>query len=163
MATYLTSIMPNVMIGLLYRGSTHGWHLKDFHLRCDSKGPTLTLIKIEDGDCIGGYTRGSWYSDRNKYDGDSASILFNLNQWRYFPSKLQANNIFTGRYIGPCFSGSGTEGELTLIEAPFNGYGNCRSLTNKPGYFVPSIKGINQLTNSKNPYVTVAELEVWLV
>jgi hypothetical protein len=42
---------------LLYRGSEHGWKLKDFHQRCDNKGSTILLCRIKDGgDCIGGFT-----------------------------------------------------------------------------------------------------------
>ena len=42
---------------LLYRGSENGWMHKDFHSRCDYKGPTVCLFKVKDGDCIGGYTK----------------------------------------------------------------------------------------------------------
>ncbi len=41
---------------LLYRGSTDGWLAADFHRRSDGKGPTISLFKIKDGDCVGGYT-----------------------------------------------------------------------------------------------------------
>jgi hypothetical protein len=48
---------------LLYSGSIHGWEAKDFHSRCDGKGPTISLFKMkaeededEVEDCIGGYT-----------------------------------------------------------------------------------------------------------
>jgi hypothetical protein len=41
---------------LHYRGSTDGWMSQDFHNLCDDKGATLTLLQIEDGDCIGGFT-----------------------------------------------------------------------------------------------------------
>jgi hypothetical protein len=41
---------------LLFRGSIHGWNANDFHSRCDGKGPTISLFKVKDGDCIGGYT-----------------------------------------------------------------------------------------------------------
>jgi hypothetical protein len=41
----------------LYRGSINGWKAKNFHSRCDNKGPTITLFKVkETGECIGGYT-----------------------------------------------------------------------------------------------------------
>jgi hypothetical protein len=43
-------------LGLLFRGSIHGWNFKDFHSRCDGQGPTISLFKVKDGDCIGGYT-----------------------------------------------------------------------------------------------------------
>jgi hypothetical protein len=41
---------------LLFRGSRDGWKGKDFHSRCDSKGPTISLYRVKDGDCIGGFT-----------------------------------------------------------------------------------------------------------
>jgi hypothetical protein len=41
---------------LLYSGSIHGWDPKDFHSRSDGKRPTISLFKVKDGDCIGGYT-----------------------------------------------------------------------------------------------------------
>ena len=42
---------------MLYRGSEHGFTGKDFHSRCDGKGPTISLFKFKDNDgCIGGYT-----------------------------------------------------------------------------------------------------------
>ncbi len=48
---------------LLFRGSRDGWNGKDFHLRCDGKGATISLYRINrDGffskksECIGGFT-----------------------------------------------------------------------------------------------------------
>lgn len=41
---------------LLYRGSRDGWTYADFHKLCDEKGPTITLFKVKDGPCIGGFT-----------------------------------------------------------------------------------------------------------
>ena len=46
-----------IVTTLLYRGSKHGWKSKDFHSRCDGKGPTISLFKLKNGDCIGGYTK----------------------------------------------------------------------------------------------------------
>ena len=42
---------------LLFRGSRDGWKGKDFHSRSDNKGPTISLYKMVDGNCIGGFTR----------------------------------------------------------------------------------------------------------
>jgi hypothetical protein len=47
---------------MLYRGSRDGFKAFDFHRMTDGKGPTLTLFKIEDGDCFGGYTEAKWSS-----------------------------------------------------------------------------------------------------
>ena len=49
-------------IVLLYRGSEHGWGAEDFHLRCNNKGATISLFKILNGDCIGGFTTAQWCS-----------------------------------------------------------------------------------------------------
>ena len=40
---------------LLYSGSIHGWYVKDFRSKCVDKNRTITLMKVKDGDCIGGY------------------------------------------------------------------------------------------------------------
>jgi len=53
---------------LVYRGSEHGWEFKDFHRCADHKGATITLFKIEDSDCIGGYTKQSWHERSNQLD-----------------------------------------------------------------------------------------------
>jgi hypothetical protein len=55
---YLLKLLGNkrLVTTLLYSGSIHGWMLEDFHSRCDGKHPTISLFKIKDGDCIGGYT-----------------------------------------------------------------------------------------------------------
>jgi 2,3-bisphosphoglycerate-independent phosphoglycerate mutase len=56
---YLQKLLKNkrFVLYMLYRGSEHGWMLKDFHDRCDNKGPTISLFKVKGGDCIGGYTK----------------------------------------------------------------------------------------------------------
>ncbi len=51
---------------LEYRASEHGWKCSDFHQKADNKGWTVTLFKILDGDCIGGFTTQSWdWMNRN--------------------------------------------------------------------------------------------------
>jgi nitrite reductase/ring-hydroxylating ferredoxin subunit len=56
---YLYKILGNkrIVTILLYSGSMHGWMAKDFHSRCDYKGATISLFKVKDGDCIGGFTK----------------------------------------------------------------------------------------------------------
>jgi hypothetical protein len=56
---FLMKLLGNkkLVTALLFRGSEHGWDAIDFHSRCDNKGPTISLFKIKDGDCIGGFTK----------------------------------------------------------------------------------------------------------
>jgi hypothetical protein len=40
----------------LYLASLDGWYAEDFHVRCDGRGPTISLFKVKHGPWIGGYT-----------------------------------------------------------------------------------------------------------
>ena len=66
---------------LEYRGSDHGWKDADFHMRADNKGWTVSLFKILNGDCVGGFTTQSW--DWRKHGNlcvrDDNAFLFNLS------------------------------------------------------------------------------------
>ena len=64
---------------LYYRGSTDGWMPENFHKNCDEKGATLTLLQIEDGDCIGCFTNESW-SSIYQWKTDSGALLLNLSR-----------------------------------------------------------------------------------
>jgi len=52
---------PSATCSLLFRASTGGGNLGDFHRCCDYKGPTLVVVKSGDYIC-GGYTSKSWRS-----------------------------------------------------------------------------------------------------
>ena len=44
---------------LIYRASRDGWSSSNFHSLCDSKGPTVTVVK-SGNNIFGGYTEQSW-------------------------------------------------------------------------------------------------------
>ena len=161
---YLLSLFGNkrLITTLIYRGSIHGWKFKDFHTRCGNKGPTISLFKVKDGDCIGGYTNASW-SSAEKYGHDNQAMLFNLSSGRYFPSLNNGKEIWCAKNYGPCFHG-GKNSELSASHSPFNGDLNCSSSANNPGYGIPlDVAGINTLTNKMDGAFTIIELEVWEV
>ena len=90
-------------------------------------------------------------------------MLFNLSKQSHFPNKRTGMEIFCRSDFGPCFSGLGSS-DLSASFEPFNGYNNCRSWANKPGYDIPvDGAGTNMLTNKKDGYFTITELEVWQV
>jgi hypothetical protein len=133
MLVFLLNLLGNkpITLTLLYSGHLHGWKYEDFHSRCDSKGRTVSLFQIQHGDCIGGYTSQCWESEF-KSKADSSAFLFNLTRSRHFPSKATGTDIYCKSKYGPCFNG-GTYAELVAAE-PFNGYLNCFSGANLPGY-----------------------------
>ena len=44
----------------LYKASIDGWAPKDFHDRCDNKGPTLVIMKSKVGKVFGGFSMVGW-------------------------------------------------------------------------------------------------------
>ena len=42
-----------------YRATEHGWDASTFHSKCDFKGPTVTLVKV-DKFVFGGFTDLDW-------------------------------------------------------------------------------------------------------
>jgi hypothetical protein len=154
----------SVTLTLLYSGHLHGWKFEDFHSRCDSKGRTVSLFQIEQGDCIGGYTSQCWEELGwcGKCKADSKAFLFNLTRSRHFPSKATGDDIYCSSYYGPYFSG-GESPELGAWDEPFNGKEKCSSWVNHPGYKIPLVEGKNDLTNQADGNFTISELEVWLL
>ena len=79
---------------------------KDFHKKCDNKGPTVTLIKSEEEYIFGGYTSISW---SNGYDIclDNNSFIFTLiNMYNLNPIKFKPKSkgyICHSKYDGPNF------------------------------------------------------------
>eukprot|EP00026_Physarum_polycephalum_P011907 Phypoly_transcript_12155.p1 GENE.Phypoly_transcript_12155~~Phypoly_transcript_12155.p1 ORF type:complete len:331 (+),score=42.69 Phypoly_transcript_12155:133-1125(+) len=69
---------------LLWKGSEHGFTAYQFHSHCDSKGPTLVVIRSTQGWIFGGYASVSWTSD-GKYHGDGQSFLFTITNPHNMP------------------------------------------------------------------------------
>ena len=96
---------------LLFRGTRDGMTCKDFHNKCDNKGPTITLIKNDKGFIFGGYSSISWINDNNDtFHSAPDSFLFTLTnihntQPTKFPSKNDNYEIKHNSGYGPTFGG----------------------------------------------------------
>jgi hypothetical protein len=86
--------------------------------------------------------------------------LFNLSSSRQF-TNTGKGGIYCKSGCGPVFS-VGSNGELYALE-PFNGDGKCSSWANCSGYKIVIEGGKNMLTNNKDGYFTISEIEVWEV
>ena len=79
---------------LLYRGSKDGFKAKDFHSKCDGHSNTITIIKVQNGDIIGGYTSVEWKSPFfSKYVRDDNAFLFSLTQNQRYTIKEEYKNL----------------------------------------------------------------------
>lgn len=75
---------------LIYRGSRDGSDSKDFHKKCDHKGPTIVLYKNEKGYIFGGYSPISWVGEENGkwYKNDDCFIFTLTNIHGIEPTKF---------------------------------------------------------------------------
>jgi len=93
---------------LLYRGTRDGYKPKNFHDKCDNKGPTITLYQNEK--CIfGGYNSNSWASNDQWLSSSDCFIFSLVNIYNIEPTKFPRNNnnyaVYHGANYGPYFGG----------------------------------------------------------
>ena len=95
-------------IELLYRASRDGFSAAPFHVKCDKKGSTLTVIKSANANIFGGFTTMSWdISSLSKEDPHAFlfSLVNQYNQPRRIPIRAAKTRyaIFCGKDAGPHF------------------------------------------------------------
>jgi hypothetical protein len=52
--------VKDVKLTLLFRASEYGFRSSDFHRMCDRKGPTITIVKAENGPMAAAYSGVDW-------------------------------------------------------------------------------------------------------
>ena len=65
--SFLDPVLPTPSHGNFFRcwhAKTDGWAASTFHSNCDGRGPTVTIIKVNDS-IFGGYTDVSWSGGRH--------------------------------------------------------------------------------------------------
>ena len=146
---------------LLYRGTRDGMNNKNFHEKCDNKGPTINLFQNEK--CIfGGYNTRAWASnDQWIYSPDC--FLFSLvNIYNIEPTKFPFKNndkyaTYHGPHYGPIF-GNGFD-----IGNDYDKSLNDSSYSNFPYSYQDILgKGYSIFTgDSNNKYYKLKEIEVF--
>ncbi|KAI1312313.1 hypothetical protein EDD11_002967 [Mortierella claussenii] len=64
---------------LLFRASRDGFDAANFHMACDQRGPTLTVVRTITGSVFGGYNSSSWSSHPSgAYSTSQTNFLFSL-------------------------------------------------------------------------------------
>ena len=83
---------------LLYRGTRDGSSSRDFHSKCDNKGPTITLFKNEKGFIFGGFTSISWTDNKGWLTAPDSFIFTLTNIHNTEPTKFNRTNNQYGVY-----------------------------------------------------------------
>ena len=147
---------------LLYRGSRDGSTSKDFHDRCDNKGPTICLYKNDKDYIFGGYASISWTSNGDYYSA-SESFIFTLTNIHgteptKFPNKIKYRSVYHNSNYGPCF---GNYNDINII----SDYKKSGSYSRFPTDYEDTLnKGKSIFTgnlDNNNESLTVKEIEVF--
>eukprot|EP01114_Cavostelium_apophysatum_P015092 TRINITY_DN4046_c0_g1_i1.p1 TRINITY_DN4046_c0_g1~~TRINITY_DN4046_c0_g1_i1.p1 ORF type:complete len:340 (-),score=67.20 TRINITY_DN4046_c0_g1_i1:60-974(-) len=146
---------------LLYRATRDGFEAAKFHMHCNNKGPTITIIKSVGNFIFGGYTPTPWSSQaRYNIDTTSSSFLFTLTNPRNivakFPLVKSATATFDSPNYGPTFGGGYDLHVCDCSDIYTNSYfGLPNSYADDLGY------GEHTFTGSKN--FQTSEIEVYSV
>jgi len=99
-------------IRLIYKGSEHGFAASNFHGYCNNQGPTLTVIRSNNGYYFGGFNKGVWTGSSSSQTGTLAhqSFIFTLtNPYSIAPTRYNWNGTsyaaFDTSSYGPTFGG----------------------------------------------------------
>ena len=82
------------MFSLLYRSSSDGSTVSNFHSKCDNQGCTLTLIEATNGFVLGGYCNTPW-GHTSSYSAADKAFLFVLSRNDVtHPKKMKLKNPY---------------------------------------------------------------------
>lgn len=98
----------NVSIALLYQASRDGFNPQSFHSKCNGVLGTLTLVKTDNGNIFGGFTKANWFSSVGySLQYDDSAFLFSLVNSYNITAKMNINNpnnaITAADYLGPMY------------------------------------------------------------
>lgn len=89
---------------LIYRMTRDGVMGKDFHAKCDDKGPTFSVFKTTKGKRCGGYTNLSWENTvGGKQKDDSSAFLLSFDNKMKFNVNKTSDAISCNSEFGPWF------------------------------------------------------------
>ncbi|KAF9950095.1 hypothetical protein BGZ72_008172 [Mortierella alpina] len=161
---YQPALQNQPKLTLQFRATRDGFDATNFHMACDQRGPTLTVVRAENGAVFGGYNSSSWSSHPSGvYSTSRVNFLFTLKS-REHPTRENAvfgikgdgnAAAYNKADYGPTF---GVGHDLFLAS-------NC-NLTGQSSSTMPSSyngNGASATALTGSFYFRVQEYEVFLV
>jgi len=135
---------------LLFRVSRDGSEPKEFHRRCDYKGPTIVFIETTKDFKFGGYTELEW-DKSSSYKTDDSTFLFSINNKTKYTRRNKLCSIYCREDLAPSFGGD--------MNPDFFCMGSCKKgqLCNTNTFATPE-----ELNNGER-YFDVKEMEVYQI
>jgi hypothetical protein len=145
-----------VIFNLIYRASRDGANAQSYHIRCDGKINTVTVVQTVKGSKFGGYTE-TQIQDGNIGYKDPNSFIFSLNKMKIYENLNKDNNVIRHyRDNGPYFVGG-----FVIYDSNFN--------DNNSNYVCDKTSSFNFFSdnekeyeiNNGEKYFHIKELEVF--
>ena len=148
-------------LNLIYRASRDGFSASKFHLKCDGKSNTVTIIKNNLNYVFGGFTSAKWSSSCN-YSPDSNAFIFSLRRNGISCShKFMVTYVHRAIYNDPNY-GPSFGFDIRLIDNSNVNRGSCTNFGNS--YELPAdLKDdANYLSGNIDDWITT-EIEVYQI
>jgi hypothetical protein len=153
----------NKEVELLYRATRDGYGTRAFHRLCDNKGPTITLVRDDQGRCFGGYTAVSWNSNNGQYYQDNTAFMFSFN--RNQKSMVKHGGVHAiyqnQNHYGPTFGGGH---DMLLLYDPYNSGNNDPSWNGGANCLLYGYSYANHgdtMSGGGHYWFKAQEIEVW--
>ena len=147
-------------IELLYCSSLDGKSCSDFKKKCNNKGATLTVVKSNNNEIFGGFTKCNWTNEECKFGQDKDAFLYSITNKKIFeivkPEKAIIN--YDEGYAFACFGNTDDWNGLYFYARDNNieGYNNPKNLTDI--YNIPDSKEL-----CSDFFFNVIEMEVYQI
>ena len=138
----------NMHFELIYSLKENGDDVSNFHSICDNEKNTLTVLEIEGGKKIGGYTTLDW-SGNGENKTDKETFIFDLTNNKKYPKINNKRSIFCLENRGPCF---GQACDLGIFNPMTRGW------SNKNGTFITN----QEISDGKDNF-EINQLEIYKV
>jgi len=112
--------LKSLKFKLIFSATKNGDKNSDFHKYCDGKGPTVTIVKGENGHIFGGYVTVLYSSDNQSHYDDKA-FLFSLTNMKKFPIKIKEKAVCHYPSWGP-YIGYENNCDLAIYSGCLNNY-----------------------------------------
>jgi hypothetical protein len=128
---------------LLFKATKDGDKSVEFHNKCDLMGPTITIVKSENGRRFGGYTSISWDKSKGNYATDGINFLFSLDTSKFYKNTTGNYHTYHNESYGPTFGGGH---DLCVADGCMN---NTSSYSSKNDYGMTSKYELNGVQSFK--------------
>ena len=83
-----------IYLDLIYRATVDGDSSINFTSKCKDYAPTISIIKLENGRIIGGYTTVPWIVEDKAYVVDSEAFIFSIDSKEKYELKKNLNGKY---------------------------------------------------------------------